>query len=734
MQSKKDFLKSPIFLLFVLTLFLGANNYIWLQLNQHSPVDDEAFHLLSSLQYLDIISSPISLNTFSRLVRVDNLYPPFFPFSAALVALFFGKSAIVMTLTNILFLLGIFICLYLIGIKMQDRRVGLLASCLLSLYSMFFQLSRMFMLEIALCFMVVASITVLIYSQGFKKTNMSILFGVFLGLGLLTKQSYIFFITGPLIFLLLDSLFNNDLTIRKKIIKNLFLSFIVGAGIASWWYVPNFRRMLSLAVAAAADPLLVPHDIPAFSLRSSFFYLEVLFNDQILLFFFLVFISAIFILFKRKKDKFFFLFLVWIIFPYFVRTLIANKFWYYTLAYLPAVSFISAYGVLNIKKNFLRKTAILLILVVGFFQFFFISYNKYGHTSLHFAFHTGTKKDEDRMMDITLLPMKDILGGVKYYPRRGDWKRDAIITRILKESPEATPVIGVYQVDPNKEAREDPPQKTTIISKLDCYTGANFDGLSYYLALKDIPHKIFPLNIDLKERINFIISPIELENIKIGKINIEIQNFTLIEEFIMPDKSKVYLYKSKKINTFRLNYTPYISQDYKYSSARIDIHSEDMEFTLEKVKSNGVAQFANWLPKEEDWTKNWMTQMELVTNNWQQLWIEFVPDDSGYVYVQLRGSFYPDNKTNRHEVYVDDVVVEGEDTMIENGSFEEQDKSDNPIAWGLPAASTSQVVIFPRSGDYSMIVWHDSPVVQKIPVKAGVKYRISAWFKFYQPL
>lgn len=228
------------------------------------------------------------------------------------------------------------------------------------------------------------------------------------------------------------------------------------------------------------------------------------------------------------------MFLIWIIFPYFILTLIKNKFWYYSIAYLPAIAFISAYGLMNIKKNFLRRTAISLVLLIGFVQFFALSYVNYKGGYIELA---GIK--------LTPWPMKNILTGVKYYPQKGDWKQDAIIGQILKESYGTIPVIGIYWIDSNREARIGF-GKTVIISRLESYTGASVDSLSYYLALKGIPHKIILLASDLKEKINnkinFIITPVELENIN-NYDRIKIENYKLIKEFIMPDASKVYLYK-----------------------------------------------------------------------------------------------------------------------------------------------------------------------------------------------
>ena len=363
------------------------------------------------------------------------------------------------------------------------------------------------MLETALCFMVVASITALIYTEGFKKISTSILFGVFLGLGLLTKQYYIVFIIGPLLFLILLSFFSSDIPMRKKIIMNLSLSSLMGVSIASWWYIPNLSKILHGLIFSAFNPNAIPPHSPhsVYSTQSPLFYFFVLVNQQILLFFFLVFISALIITFWKRKNRFFFLFLIWIIYPYFIFSLFNNKFWYYTIAYLPAVAYISAYGIMNIQKEFLRRTVILLISVISLFQFFLVSYVHYRGIKI-------------RVMHIKVLPwpMADILAGVKYYPERGNWKVNAMIARILKESHGEVPVIGAYEINPNVEQRVNSDQ-AVFICRLNSYAGAHFDSLNYHLRLKNIRYKLIVLNKlwnkKIVDRINFIVTPLVLKNI-----------------------------------------------------------------------------------------------------------------------------------------------------------------------------------------------------------------------------
>lgn len=544
MRFKKQFLGFTFLALCALILFHGVNNYIWWKLNTRPLIDDEAAHLITCLQYLKVISQH-AFNMVSGIMHVDNLYPPFLGCTAAVFGLIFGKSTIVFPMANILFLAGIFFCLYLIGRKMGDFRLGVLASCILSLYPMFFHLSRMFMLEIAVCFMVIASITALIYSEGFKKRAASTLFGVFLGLGLLTKQYTIVFIIGPLLFVFIYSFFKEGNRLTKKILLNILLSFLMGISIASLWYVPNFKQTFLRLNISAFAPSAVPEDIRVFSKRSAFYYLDMLINGQILLFFSLIFVAAFFIGFRRIKDKFLFLCLSWILFPYIVFTLFKNKFYYYTMAYLPAVAIISAHGILNITHKILRRVMLSVILIVGFFQFFVISYVDFSDRepflNLNFYLDFGNKKQPTYFIKtkLMILPSIQILRGVRYHPLRGDYKINDIILRIAQESMGKKVSLWLpHFVDGNMLAKINAPIR-------DNYFGVNSTCFMYNLISRSIPCEIKNLNdfkgTKYKDNTEFILSPDIFENINFYSINIK--EFLLLETFVMPDGTNVYLYK-----------------------------------------------------------------------------------------------------------------------------------------------------------------------------------------------
>ncbi len=522
-------ISAMVFLIF----FHGVNNFIWLKINKCPPTGAPALHLVSSLKYLDIISHP-GADIFLRLAKVDFFYPPLFPFISSIFALLFGKAEIVFLMTNVLFMSGIFICLYLIGYKIGDVRIGILAAYLLSLYPVFSYISRIFIIDIALCFMVVASILALIYSEGFKIRKHSVMFGILFGFGFLTKQTYIIFILGSVVVLFADSYLRGNALIRRKIVRNLLFGILIGLSLCFFWYYSHLKQMFPVLLNAVTDSSLVPYDIKLFSLRSLFFYAWQLLDSQILLLFFLVFIFAVaFIIFNKIKNKYITIFLAWILIAYFLLTFFPNKFFYYTLPYLPAIALISAYALLKIKRAHLRRILIVLVLAFGFLQFFMASYFNGTYVKKYYF--------ELRKYKIRYLPFHMTEMITKYYPVADDSGMGRIIQALVKNSSNKMFVLGISGIDPNMVP------KITGRAVGDNYISTDFDALTYALMLEGISCKTIRLQ-DMPSdkasnlRIDLIISADRLENI--NTYGIKPERYLLLEEFIMPDLNKIYLYKT----------------------------------------------------------------------------------------------------------------------------------------------------------------------------------------------
>jgi len=179
-----------------------------------------------------------------------------------------------------------------------------------------------------------------------------------------------------------------------------------------------------------------------------------------------------------------------------------------------------------------------------------------------------------------------------------------------------------------------------------------------------------------------------------------------------------------------------IDKNSKERSGRIDIYSQDLAFELKDVKAGGTVNirhyYAHWLIPN-DQRKHWIVEGP-VDEEWRNIWIEFTSSYSGYVLINLRGSFYEDVKKMHHDVWVDDFEIEG--ATVENGGFEMIGPDAKPAYWGWNGSpkrySTDGSVA--RSGRCCVLIWHDTPLIQKIEVAAGKRYKISAWFKAYSQL
>ena len=93
---------------------------------------------------------------------------------------------------------------------------------------------------------------------------------------------------------------------------------------------------------------------------------------------------------------------------------------------------------------------------------------------------------------------------------------------------------------------------------------------------------------------------------------------------------------------------------------------------------------------------------------------------------------YEDIKKHHHDVWVDDCEVYG--ATIKNGDFEMIGNDNKPAYWGWKGSPDRYITdgTQARSGRCCVLIWHDTPLIQKIEVRAGKSYRISAWFKAYK--
>jgi 4-amino-4-deoxy-L-arabinose transferase-like glycosyltransferase len=245
----------PWLLIGGLTLFHAVNNWTWLVQNVTWTGWDKARHLAWSLNYAQMLSHPTITSLFDVMVS-DPIRPALFPASAAIMYGLFGRSADVAVMTNVIYLAIALAATYGIGQRWGGRWLGLVSAALLAFFPMFYSMSRYFYLEFALTAMVALSVYLLLATNGFQRRGMSLLFGLSLGLGLLTKRTFAVFAVGPLLAIILTSgllpAFWQRLRRRPRIYwKKALIALLGGLVPAAIWYLPNREAVQGLFLGDA---------------------------------------------------------------------------------------------------------------------------------------------------------------------------------------------------------------------------------------------------------------------------------------------------------------------------------------------------------------------------------------------------------------------------------------------------------------------------------------------------
>ena len=249
----------PALLITALVAWHTVHNWIWLSDNTVLTGWDKARHLVQSLTYNNLLT-PLTLRTFFNALISDSVRPPFAPMAAVPLYRLFGTSSDVAAMLNILYLAVALVATYKIGVLLRGRSLGVLSVLLLALFPMFYAMSRYFYLEFPLTALVALTMWLLLGSDGFQKRGTSLLFGLCLGLGLLTKRTYVAFVAAPVALMVLTSDVFPALWRRLRggirlDLKHAALALGGGLALAALWLLPNWSTIQERALGGWIFPI-----------------------------------------------------------------------------------------------------------------------------------------------------------------------------------------------------------------------------------------------------------------------------------------------------------------------------------------------------------------------------------------------------------------------------------------------------------------------------------------------
>ncbi len=446
---------SALIIVLLIFSFHVLNNYSIVTKDSIPFVYDAAGYFETSLEVYRLfrlksfLQNP--LEVFSLYTRIFDWRPPLFMIAPYPYYMFFGRSMDVAQMSNSTFLLVLIVSIYLIGKKLRDEKAGLLAAFIVTSFPIIFGFSRLYWADFALTAMVSLSICLLLYTENFRSRNVSILFGISLGLGALTKLSFVGFIIGPLFYCLIEAVHFRDYRIR---LNHFLIALLLGVVIMSGWYIPNikliWRHFMMSSFAGIGRP-------------SSFFsaigfYVKGLFSIQLYPSYFFIFALCVVYSFVIKAPKTFLL--VWFLVPYLfnIAVSINPRIYRYLLPVLPSIGLYIALTIYELKYRKL-KTLVWPLVLLGLVQFYLLSYTDYGWCKT------------------TNFPWERFKSGGLLKAARQDWD--------VKE------IVSVF--DKERVVKNRSPIKIVVLAS----SGIIPSILQCWQAMEDIPVELdFPINLD----------------------------------------------------------------------------------------------------------------------------------------------------------------------------------------------------------------------------------------------
>jgi hypothetical protein len=357
--SHADTTKRDWCLLALAFLIISASTLVWLSMNQAPLSWDPADHIRFGYEYY----KPLAGFHGGRFVREfflnTHYYPPFYHLLIAGIFLVTGPGILSAIVVNLLLLGALMAALYSMGRRLYSAEAGLLAAIIAPTYHINAALLHETFVDFALMCWVGLSLYLLVESRYFSRRGPSLLLGAALGLGMLCKQPYVFFLGLPVAYTLIAMICER----QKGDLKNAALALSIAALLVLIWYAPHLddiREIYHINQMGA----LREHEPPLFSYYSNLGYINGLASHQMqfplfVLFFIGLSLSAIW--YRRESMPLYLTILGGLT----AFTFIANKDLRYTVPCLSAVAMLSTCWIGRLPAKWLRATFAALILALG---------------------------------------------------------------------------------------------------------------------------------------------------------------------------------------------------------------------------------------------------------------------------------------------------------------------------------------------------------------------------------
>ncbi|MBN2407348.1 MAG: glycosyltransferase family 39 protein [Elusimicrobia bacterium] len=395
--------KAALVIIASLFMLYALTNFIFLIKSRFIPCSDSLHYL--GMTYM--LAGEGVLPGAGRLL-IDG---PVTMAVAAIAVKLFGFSINVAIMTNLLYFTVIIISVYITARKIFDAGTGLLSVLLLSMFPGIFGYSRTFLLDFPLTAAVTLSVMMIIVSKDRKQIYYSVLAGLCLGIGVLTKITFPLYVVFVVMYLALEHGYGG---------RKLFVAVSVGTAVAMIWYLPHMGTVaknliyeINLHKTSGADHI---------SLRFDYFFY--LYKEMLLVPFFILFLWAFVRSIGRKE--YFLPFII--VMPLLILSVISATHQRYALPLLPYIAIMMARSLLRSRYSGISTAG---VCVLGIVQFFAVNY-----------------ANKESYMRRLLPGTPGFMRGYYHITDEGNWKVKDALEVIDKDSagaPVSVLVISPYQ-------------------------------------------------------------------------------------------------------------------------------------------------------------------------------------------------------------------------------------------------------------------------------------------------
>ncbi len=271
-------IKFDLILLLIIWLIGVIIDRIWFSLDQSVPAWDQADYLNGAMVYYNALKSPhfFDTNWWREFWLLSNKIPPLTYILTTPFIFIFGANEDSATLVLSLFSAILLISIYGLGSFLFNRNIALFTCILCQLLPGLFFYRLEFLLDYPLTAIITFGFTCLSFWHFNKHQKygryLAILFGLSLGIGLMIKQTFLFFLFFPISWIFVSSI----ITKKWSKIAQLMLAFLTSALIFFPWYRTNWLLIFTSGKRATIDSAIAEGDPSLNTLKAWTYYSEIL--------------------------------------------------------------------------------------------------------------------------------------------------------------------------------------------------------------------------------------------------------------------------------------------------------------------------------------------------------------------------------------------------------------------------------------------------------------------------